>query len=279
MSLEFDYSTDSEFSRLLARQPGVDLTVAALELARDAEPGLQFSSVLDWLDARARELAAPVARLRSDRDVLNLIGQSLSGTHGITGHPDAYGEADGSFLNRVIEKQRGIPISLSVLYMGLCQRLGIDLRGVAAPMHFLTRLDGAEEPLFVDPFSAGRVLTEAQAVAWLQDLTQKSPSEIRRALRPVAPRLIITRMLTNLKFLYARNEDWPRLLQVQSRLLALNPAEYSERRDLALVSLRAERPGTAVRLLKSLLNTCPETERELLNTHLAEARRQVSRWN
>ena len=105
------------------------------------------------------------------------------------------------------------------------------------------------------------------------------PSDVERSLSPVEPRLIIQRMLTNLKVIYAKHEDWSAAWSVQNRLLALNPAQYSERRDLALLAVKSDRHGVAIRLLKSLINSCPEEDREVLSQQLDEAGRQVARWN
>jgi regulator of sirC expression with transglutaminase-like and TPR domain len=279
MSSDFDFSRDTQFLKLLQRRTDIDLTEAALELARDAHPGLDFDTVRFWVSARADEIRPLTVRASSERESLELLSQVIADDYGIAGSAEAYRSAGGSFLNEVIEQRQGIPISLSVLYMAVADQLGIDLSGVAAPMHFLTRVESTEGPLFLDPFAGRRILDQDETVEWLCGISQLPASQVERSLQPVEPRLIIQRMLTNLKVLYAGADDWHAAWSVQNRLLALNPSEYTERRDLALVALKSSRPGIAVRLLKSLLNSCPDEDEELLRAQLEEAGRQVSQWN
>ena len=279
MSFDCDFSQDVQFQKLLARRSDVDLTGAALELARDAHPQLNFQTVRDWISSRAEEIHSLIVRADSDREALEILAQTIAVEHNIVGSSDAYQTASGSFLNEVIQTGRGIPISLSVLYMGVADQLGMELTGVAAPMHFLTRLETLEGPLFLDAFCGRRILTESEAVDWLHSISNVPESRIQRALSPTEPRQIIRRMLTNLKVLHARLQNWDAAWVVQNRLLALTPEQYSERRDLALVAVKSGRPGVAVRLLKSLLDSCPEDDREMLSQHLDEAGRQVAQWN
>src|SRR5262245_8347144 len=115
-----DFAADTEFCKLLGRQEdNVELTRAALELARDAYPRLEFEPVLRWIADRAGELSGPVARAASDEALLGELAACLAGRHGIAGSREIFEHADGSFLNRVIEQKTGIPISLSVLYMAV----------------------------------------------------------------------------------------------------------------------------------------------------------------
>ena len=279
MPVNGHYDCDCEFFKLLTRRCDVDLTTVALELARDAYPHLNFRPTLDWCDARAEDLSGPVARAKSEHDVLAELGRCLAQENGIFGDKQSYERTDGSYLHRVIETKRGIPISLSLLYMAVGERLGLDLKGVSAPMHFLARYESVDGPLFIDAFSCGRVMTYKECKTWLADLTGLPRDGLRSALRPVDARTVVIRMLNNLKALYLNQQSWLAAWKVQHRLAALQPASYQERRDLALISLYAERPGPAVDLLNSCLRTCPDAEREMLEQHLQQARTNVCRWN
>lgn len=279
MRFDAEYSQDQEFLKLLQRRADVDLTRAALELCRDAYPNLSFDTTLEWIAARGEELQGPAARAVNERAALEQVADCLAGTYGLCGDKDAYGRADSSYLPRVIESQRGIPISLSVLYMAVANAAGLDLRGVAAPMHFLTRCETTEGPLYVDAFCGGRMMTYQECGRWLHELTDLPMAQIFPALEPIGPRPIILRMLSNLKALHVRQEDWGAAWLVQQRLTALQPASYPNRRDLALLAMRSDRPGRAVDLLESCLRTCPEHDRPLLMRQLDEATSQLARWN
>ena len=154
---DIDFSDDVEFAKLLLRSDDVDLAAAALELARDSDPLLNFSQTLGWLDRCAEELSGPVARATNERDLLEALAGCLSGTHGLTGSAEAYRSPAGSYLPDVIRTGHGIPISLSVIYLAVAERLQIPLQGIAAPAHFLCRLDAPEGPLYLDAFSGRRM--------------------------------------------------------------------------------------------------------------------------
>lgn len=274
-----DFPRDTEFRKLLARHEEVNLTDAALELARDAEPALDFSPVHRWIDERASELSGPLARAGSDAEIVGEIGKCLAGRHGINGSREIYGLAEGSFLHCIIESRTGIPISLSVLYMAVAERAGFTLRGVSAPGHFLTRYEAFDHPLFVDAFDSGRVIPYRQCISEVQSRTGLAPDAVRSSLEAVGHRAIIIRMLNNLKVLYAKQDKWRLAFGVQHRLLALQPASYNERRDWGLISLKAGLSSQALEMLESCLGNAPKDEREVLKQHLAEAKKQVAQWN
>ncbi|HEV8069296.1 MAG TPA: transglutaminase-like domain-containing protein [Planctomycetaceae bacterium] len=279
MTAEPAYACDSEFLKLLTRRRDVDLTVLALELARDAYPGLEFRPVLEWLDCCAGQISGAIVKARGESESLQLLAECLAERHGIYGNDECYERADSSYLHRVIETGRGLPITLSVLYMAVAERVGIDLRGVSAPKHFLTRCESVAGTLFVDAYSRGRVLSRNECSRWLSQSIGLKRSDLRVALKPVGPRAIVIRMLNNLKVLYARQSNWTAAWMVQHRLTALQPASYQERRDLALISLHANRPGHALDLLRSCLRNCPDDEKATLEHHLQEASSQICRWN
>lgn len=279
MPTDSDFRCDTEFVKLLTRRNDVDLTLAALELARDACPTVDFETTLGWLDARADELSAVIATTVDERETLGELGRCLSETHGIRGDSSAFDRAESSYLNRVIETGQGIPISLSLLYMAVAERVGIELKGVSAPMHFLARYESVDGPLFIDAYAGGRIMTAGECLAWLGELSGLPTDELRFALRPARPKNIVVRMLNNLKALHTRQENWPAAWMVQHRLAALQPASYVERRDLAFISLRAQRPGPAIDLLRSCLGCCPPDEKDALQERLSQAVATVARWN
>lgn len=278
MNSEVDFSEDEHFQRLLAREP-CSLTMVNLEVARDRYPDLDFAGTLGWFAQRQEELAGHFRGMHDEREQLDVLARSIAVDHGVSGSEAAYRTADGSFLHRVIETGQGIPISLSLLYIEVARQLGMKLEGVSAPLHFLTMTETVAGPIFLDAYSHGRLMTEDEAIEWLGQLTRMKRRQIERSLTPADDRTIVIRMLNNLRTLYAGNEDWSSAWTVQNRLLAISPGSYPVRRDLALVALKAQHSATAARLLKSLLSSCPEDDREFLASQLEEAKRDISRWN
>ena len=279
MFSERDFSADVEFSKLLLRDSDVDLTVVALEIARDANPSLQFEETLNWIAARASELSGRAAAAWSEADSLRALSTMLADTYGLMGDEEAYQLPESSYLPDVIARKRGIPISLSILYMAVAREIGLDLQGVAAPQHFLTRFDGIEGTIYLDPFVGGRMMDRDEVLHFLHEITNMPESELKPCLKPADSRAIVIRMLNNLKVLHAKHEDWPAAWRVQERLVALKPASYEERRDLAFIAMKSERTQEAIDLLEDCLAECPAEQTALLEQHLDEARRQLARWN
>lgn len=279
MTVGEEFSQDSEFAKLLSRRRDVNLVVAALEIARDAQPQLDFSHTLEWIARRGEELRGPVAKARNERHALKELARCLSGMHGLHGDRNAFDEPASSYVNRVIETGVGIPISLSVVYMAVADAAGIELAGVATPMHFLTRFDSVDGPLFVDAFHAGQILKYHDCVTWLESISGLDDAQVLQSLEPATPREIILRMLNNLKALHLKHEDWQQVWRVQQRLTALMPGSYQHQRDLALVAIKSNRPGIAIDLLEDCLSVCDAEEKALLLTHLQAAERMLAGWN
>ena len=275
----FEFHNDTEFRKLLVRDSNVDLTVLALELARDGQPKLDFGHTLEWISRRADEVRSHLVRARNDRAMLRELSRCLSGTHGLHGDKEAFQRSESSYINRVIETGVGIPISLSLVYVAVAQRAGVDLEGVAAPMHFLSRLETVEGPLFVDAFHQGEVLTYDECCTWLETLSGLAPEDIENSLEPAPPREVVVRMLNNLKALQVKQEQWDQVWHVQRRLAALHPGSFDQRRDLALVALKSNRPGPAIDLLEGCLKTCTAQDRPVLQGHLIAAERLLADWN
>ena len=279
MTVDIGFSQDPEFCKLLARRQDVDLTRVALELARDAQPNLDFEHTLTWIEKRAVELRSHILRVRSDREMLRELVRCLAGTHGLHGDKMAFQRAECSYINRVIETGIGIPISLSVVYVAVAQAAGMELTGVAAPMHFLTRFDTVQGPLFVDAFYEGQVLSYDDCLEWIESMSGLTPDEIERALEPARPRDVVIRMLNNLKALHVSQETWEPAWQVQRRLFALHSQAYEHRRDLALIAIKTNRPGVALDLLQTCLKDCPSNDRPVILSHLHSAEHNLSKWN
>lgn len=274
-----EFATDSEFRKLLNRRRDVNLTIAALEIARDANPRLDFGHTLEWIAKRSREFGGPMARATSDRVVLKELSRCLAGQHGLHGDRDAYNRAESSYVNRVIETGLGIPISLSLVYVAVAQATGLDLVGVATPMHFLTRYDAMEGPLFLDAFHQGQVIEYEECLSWCRSVTGLDAEQIEPMLEPASPREIVIRMLNNLKSVNVRNEDWSLAWHAQRRLAALHPGMYEHQRDLAFLAMKSNHPGQAIDVLEGCLKDCPDQDRPLLMNQLRAAEHQIAEWN
>ncbi len=270
---------DHEFQKLLSHRRDVDLVDAALELARDADPQLDFLPTQEWIEQRAREVGRRTVTCRSDDAVLRCLISHLADELGLRGDTAGFEQPECSYLPNVIDTGRGIPISLSVLYMAIGQRAGIVLEGISAPMHFLSRFQAVEGPIFVDAYAGGRTLTQPDCVHWLQAHTGLTFEQIVPTLRPATPRSIISRMLCNLKVMHCRQGNWRLALRVQQRLTALDPQDVEAQHDLGRLALQADAPGIALDAFQRCLGAPHQPDTERLRGLLRESERRLASLN
>lgn len=202
------------------------LEQAALELARQEYPDLAVPACLEQIDAMAA-LARPMLSVQPDAaETLGVVNDVLFRDLGFRGNTAHYDDPRNSFLNQVLVRRRGIPISLSVLYLAVARRLGLVLHGTRFPGHFLLRYDRPAGPLILDAFDRGRIGSLAECRERLRPLGIAWDDAF---LDPVSDIDILRRMLENLKRIYLRAHDWRRLLRTTSQILALVPEDHDER--------------------------------------------------
>ena len=279
MSYTHSFEQDQQFMRLVRRETDIDLVTAALEIARDGQDGLSFEPTRIRLQKSIARLTHPVTQAGSDVEELKLLIRHMTEELNLRGDDECYSEPEASYLNCVLETGRGIPISLSLVYLTVANELGIPLEPIAAPNHFITRLQTDSGNLYVDAFDFGRIMDESECVQWLCEKTELPASEIRRSFKRADERTIMIRMLNNLKSLFGSREQWGSACRVQSRLAMLIPGSYRERRDHAILTLRAGRPGEAMDLIDRCLAVCPADERPMLTQQLELAKRAVPNCN
>lgn len=241
-----------------ARQPdeALDLVEGCLLIADLAYPQLDHHTYRRRLDALADAVRAALdmgegASLPTDstahRDtaerVLLALRDILSGRQGFSGNRDEYYDPRNSFLNDVLDRRAGIPISLSAVYVAVAQRLGAPLVGANLPMHFvakwpLPREEGGD--VFIDAFNGGVLMDEAECVNFVLRLissTSGAPRVDPHWFDTVTTRLFLTRMLNNLKLVYLHRGETGLALEVVERLVMLRPDLTQELRDRGLLRL------------------------------------------
>jgi regulator of sirC expression with transglutaminase-like and TPR domain len=243
--------------KMLVERPVVPLDEAALAIAAEEYPGLDAAAYLARLDAlgalvrhRAREPRRAAGRLRALCDVLF---EEL----GFRGNGESYYDPRNSFLNEVLERRLGIPISLSVLLMEVGRRAGLPLQGVGLPRHFLVKLRPEAGPeVFIDAFDGGALLSRDECAARFRG--GPTAQELHpRWFEAVTPRQILGRMLQNLKRIYVEQGDDVRAYWVVDRLVLVAPEAAEELRDRGLVSARLGLRPAAARDLAAYLAVAP----------------------
>lgn len=267
------------FSSLMADDETLPLTEAALSLAQDAYPDLDMQAVLaeiDELVVRARRRLPDDADVKQKVDALN---RYFFRELGFSSNLNDYYDPDNSHLNVVLRRRRGIPISLAVVYLEMAEQLGLPVRGVSFPGHFLLRVATPGQDLMLDP-TTGQTLSEAQMVEMLEPYVQRVGESIGSALRvllqPATRREIVARMLRNLKGIYLQTERWQRLLAVQQRLVIALPNSIEEVRDRGFAYARLDYLRPALEDLQRYIESRPDAEdATVVETELHELRQRT----
>jgi regulator of sirC expression with transglutaminase-like and TPR domain len=267
------------FSSLMADDETLPLTEAALSLAQDAYPDLDMQAVLaeiDELVVRARRRLSDEADVKQKVDALN---RYFFRELGFSSNLNDYYDPDNSHLNVVLRRRRGIPISLAVVYLEMAEQLGLPVRGVSFPGHFLLRVATPGQDLMLDP-TTGQTLSEAQMVEMLEPYVQRVGESIGSALRvllqPATRREIVARMLRNLKGIYLQTERWQRLLAVQQRLVITLPNSIEEVRDRGFAYARLDYLRPALEDLQRYIEVRPDAEdATVVETELHELRQRT----
>ncbi len=215
----------------------IDLAFGALLIARDAYPALDIDSCLQRIRGLALEVE-PRVNGREPHDAVRELSRFLAVEQGFRGNADGYDDPRNSYLNDVVDRRLGIPITLSILYIAVGRELGLPLAGVNFPGHFLVRCAAVPDPVFVDPFSGGRVIGRAALEGMLARMTVKDAVLDDRLLAEAAPAQIFARMLRNLRQIHAGREEFERAVSAGERILWLQPETAADLRDLGYLYFR-----------------------------------------
>jgi regulator of sirC expression with transglutaminase-like and TPR domain len=274
------FAESPEFQRLLRRDSRSDLVRITLEIARDAYPSLDIDHYLSKIDAlavRVRDRCPPGAKPRS---LLGQINWVLFVEEGFQGNTEDYYDPRNGYLNQVIDRKTGIPITLSVLYASIAAGVGLEMAGVNLPAHFMLRVGSGDSTIFVDPFHAGAVLDRRGCERRISQMVGQQVTLSDLQLAPCAHDLVVARMLRNLKSIYLEQHDYPASLPVLKRLAALNPGDPHEQRDLGMLCLQLDRPAEAISPLQAYLDARPQApDAEAVLPLLRAARRNVALRN
>jgi regulator of sirC expression with transglutaminase-like and TPR domain len=247
--------------------PGEELAPAALAIARVEYPALETAPYLDVLDTLGEQASRRIGRPApaAAQDGIRAFNEFFYDELGFAGNRDRYDDPRNSFLNEVLNRRTGIPISLAVAYLEVSRRAGLRVAGVNFPGHFLMRAreatpsaSGAEDVLIVDPFHAGAVLSELDCRELLRQHVGDETAFDRALLEPATRTHIVVRMLVNLKRLYVRMRSFPQARFISDLLLAVEPSAILELRDRGLLAYHLQDFAGALRDLESYLRLLPK---------------------
>jgi regulator of sirC expression with transglutaminase-like and TPR domain len=247
----------TEFARIAAREP-IPLAHGALLIAKEEYPDLEVAHYLEHLATLGRAAQSALREAENTVERVQTLSDFLFVRTGFAGNRDNYGDPRNSFLNDVLERRLGIPITLSVIYLEVGRRAGLNLFGVSFPSHFLVKAVDERGELIIDPFNGGAILGIDDIRDRLKEIYGR-PVELQPALlKAVGARQILARMLRNLKNIYQSGADWPRALAALDRILVLEPRSAEEILERATIYERLECFGAALEDLQSFLTQAPD---------------------
>ena len=212
-----------EFSAAIAgADHEVDLFGAAMIIARLGNESADAHAAAAQLDVFAEEARAHAGEGATADALAHAVEFQLFSVCGFHGNTEDYNDPANSFLDQVVARRLGIPISLSLVYMEVAQRIGLQCDGIGYPGHFIVRYGGADTPVYVDPFQQGARVDREELLARLRSDQSGLPSP-ESFLSAVTRRQILQRMLNNLKVIYRERRDFHRWLAVVELQLRIEP--------------------------------------------------------
>jgi regulator of sirC expression with transglutaminase-like and TPR domain len=271
--------------RALVNRPdeAINLAEAALAIAQQEYPELDPRRYLDMLGAMALEVSRVLKPVTAVEERIAALNAYLFGAGGFRGTGREYYDPRNSFLNEVLERRTGIPITLSVVYMEVGWRLGIPLRGVPFPGHFLVKCEVADGLAVLDPFDGGRAVELEELMRRLTLVYSRavtSDEAVAQLAATATRKDILVRMLHNLKAIYINRPDDNAALAVVERILALRPDDPVEVRDRGMIYESLECFRAAQADLERYLRLAPQAaDADMVRRHLAEVAGRVARLN
>jgi regulator of sirC expression with transglutaminase-like and TPR domain len=221
----------------------LDLGRAALLIASEEYPGLDILRYVARLEAMAAAVRPQVGATEDALEQIEHLNAYLFVERGFRGNSQDYYDPRNSFLNDVLDRKLGIPITISVVYMEVARRVGMPLQGVGMPGHFIVKYASPEGDIYIDPFNSGRVLSRQACEELIQQVYGEPVPFQDTFLATVSKKQILSRILMNLKAIYLHTKQYRKALAVVERLLIIQPKVEQEEKDRA-----------ALRNLISMLN-------------------------
>ncbi len=275
----------AKFAEMVARdESDLELDRAALLIAAEEYPCLDVQRYLDKIDSFSE-----MARSRDDLDAdpllrIRILADLLSGELGFRGNVENYFDARNSFLNDVIDRRSGIPITLSVLYIEVARRIGLRLFGVGMPGHFIIKFSDDQGEILIDPFNGGRLLSEENCRELIREMFGAKMEFHPAFIYSVTKKQILSRMLQNLKGIYTQAGDHHKTLATIERSLLIHSEigtdVANDIRDRGLVYSRMEKYVMALADLEEYLRLVPRApDAKEIEEQIRKLRHKQARLN
>ncbi|HEV7820712.1 MAG TPA: tetratricopeptide repeat protein [Burkholderiales bacterium] len=261
----------------------INLAEAALLIAAEEYRALEIPRYLTKLDEMAATLKRRLRADISQADTIIAMNRYLFEELGFAGDAANYYDARNSFLNEVIDRKRGIPITLAMIYIEIARRIGLPVQGVAFPAHFLVKCPLRDGTVVLDPYAKGASLSFEELrrrVKALRNGAEPTKSMVAGMLITASNREILARLLRNLKGIYSHHKDWMKALSATDRIISVMPALAEEYRDRGMIYLNLECFRAALFDFQAYLKMLPVArDAETVREKVAELQTLASRLN
>jgi regulator of sirC expression with transglutaminase-like and TPR domain len=249
----------------IAHLPDAELSIdhlieGSLAIAWEEYPRMDLGYYRDIIDRMVNDLRPRIAEIHYPLKVVQEINQYLFGEQNFCGNENDYYDPRNSFITDVLDRRLGIPLSLSIVYMVIGDRLGFPIEGISFPAHFIVRPQHPDLEVFIDPYNKGEILFSEDCANKLTQLYGHEVPLQPEYLQPVGVRRILERLLNNLKMIYLRSKEPTKALAAIERSLMLNPDVPSQWRDRGLICYQLDRYTEARIDLESYLKRSPYAE-------------------
>jgi regulator of sirC expression with transglutaminase-like and TPR domain len=270
----------AEFAEMISRDDEhLDLAHAALLIAAEEYPNLNPDVYFERLDHFADLARERVADASDSGDVISALNSVMFDLLGFRGNRENYYDPRNSFLNQVIERRTGIPITMTVVYIEVARRIGFPIKGVGLPFHFIAKHEAQSGDIFIDPFNEGRVLGVAGCSELVAGVSGGKLELRAEHLAPVTKKQILSRILSNLLGIYSASDHWRALAAIE-RILLIEPqtAAHIIDRGLLLKSL-GDRTGAIAELERYLSLNPDAPDAESVRGEIKSIRQSQARLN
>lgn len=259
-----------------ARDEDIDIAHVALMLAACDRPEISLASYRDHLD----ELAAAARNAMGRKEVpvqvaAGVLSGVMAGRYRYLGDAETYDDPKNANLAHVIDRRKGLPVTLGILYIHIARKIGLEIAGLNFPGHFVLRLRGPDEALVIDPFNGGQPLTAADLLALIRSVEGPDARLTPEACEAVGTRDILLRLENNILSRAIRGGDFARAREVVTRMIWLAPQRAGLRFELGRLEVHAGHMGAAA----DAFATCVDLATDIGETRIAgmaeEALRQL----
>jgi regulator of sirC expression with transglutaminase-like and TPR domain len=271
----------ARFADLVSRsESDINLAEAALIIAAEEYPRLDVALYMEKLENFGNRLRERTESATTTADIIASLNATIFDELGFQGNRENYYDPRNSFLNEVIDRRTGIPITLSLIYIEVARQIGFPIHGIGLPGHFIVGYFNPDEDFFIDVFNGGRLLSENALADLVAGMSGGRVQFNATHLLPVTRKQILTRMLSNLLGIYAGSQDYRRAIASIERILLLIPDSLPHIRDYGLLLAHIDKNSSAIEQLERYLQQMPDAEdAETIKEQIKKLKQAQARLN